>query len=117
MGEQQTGGKGRFCVFSRHADDGPAGAARVVVDEADQIFLPIEQLQLFADEPTLGDKAKGLNELNNICRASRVIRLSPPASRHRTSPLPPKVGSPEPAPSVSRRRALAAGNAASHAAE
>jgi hypothetical protein len=116
MREQQTGGKGRFCIFSRHADKRATGAARIVVDEANQIFLPIEQLQLLADESALGDEANNLNELDNIRRANRVIRLSPPPSRHRTSPLSPKGENPELAPSVRQLRALAAGNAVSPAA-
>ena len=117
MREQKTSSLGRFCIFAPDANDGATGTVRVIVDEADQIFLPIEQLELLADEPALGNEANGLNELDNIRRANDVVRLSPPSSRHQTSPLSPKVGRLELAPSVSRLRALAAGNAASHGAE
>src|SRR5215831_1602322 len=83
MREQQTGGKGRFCIFSRHADKRATGAARIVVDEANQIFLPIEQLELLADEPALGDEASLLDELDDVGRGDLVVaQLLLPAPGH-----------------------------------
>src|SRR5215813_9326598 len=102
MREQKASRQTGFCIFSRHADDRPAGACRVVVNQADQIFLPIEQRELLADESALGNEANGLNELDNIRRANDVVYRSPLVSRHQASPLFPKVGSPEPVPSVSQ---------------
>ena len=112
MREQQAGRQTGLRIFSAHTDKRAASTARIVVDPADQIFLPTEQLELLANEPALGDEANSLNELNNIRRANDVVRCSPLASRHQPSPLFPTAGSREPAPSVSQPRAIAAGNAA-----
>src|SRR5262249_25614441 len=110
--EQQTCGKTGLRVLAADADDGAAGAMRVVVDQPQEIFLPIEKFELLPGVVAPGGGAKGLDELNDVRRATRIARRSPPPSRHRTSPLCPKVASPGPAPSVSRPRAIAAGNAA-----
>src|SRR5215472_7347706 len=111
MREQKAGRQTGLRVLPRHANDRPTGACRVVVDETDQIFLPIEQLELLADELPLGNEANGLNELNNIRRANRIIRRSPPPSRH-PSPLSPTVANPEPVRFVGRPHATPCANAA-----
>src|SRR5215472_1713866 len=112
MGEQKTGREGRFRILPRHTDDRPASTCRVVVNQTDQVFLPIEQLELPADEPALGDEANSLNELNNIRRANRIIRRSSAPSRHPTSPLCPTVANPGPVRFVGRLRATPCANAA-----
>ena len=73
MREQKASRQTGFCIFSRHADDCPTSAVRIIVDEANQIFLPIEQVELLADELPLRNEASLLNESNDVGRGDLVV--------------------------------------------
>jgi hypothetical protein len=100
-------------ALSPHADNRPPGTVRVVVNQPQQIFLPIEQLELLPDELALGDETGPLDERDNISRGDLVLgNLLAFASRHR--PESPTVELQEPAPPVSQPHASVAVRAAWH---
>ena len=50
-----------------------AAGLRVVVNQMDQIFLPIKQFELLADELALGDEANRLDELDDVGRGDLIV--------------------------------------------
>ena len=56
MREQETGGQRCFCVLAAHAHNGAAGAVRVVVDCANDVFLKLGQRELLTDKLPFGNE-------------------------------------------------------------
>jgi hypothetical protein len=88
MGEQQASRQTGLAVLAPHADDGATRPVRIIVDQVDQIFLPVEQLEWLPNKLTLGNEAHRLDEFDDVGRADPVADnlLSLPSFRHVPSP-------------------------------
>ena len=96
MRKQKASAQRGLPALSPHADNCPPGAMRVVVNQSQQILLPIEQLELLPDELALGDETGPLDERDNVSSGDPVRGdLLALASRHR--PESPRVELQEPA--------------------
>src|ERR1700722_429122 len=87
MGEKKTRGQRCFRVLPPHANDRPPRrAGLVVINQAQNVLLPVLKLKRVTDELALGDEADLLDERDDVGRSDGAERLRALLTAgHRTS--------------------------------
>src|SRR5580704_10203181 len=86
MREQNARRQGRLRILAPHADNGAPRSRWIVVNQAQDVLLPVLEPQRLADELALGNKAHRLDERDHIGRGERPWRRTLlTRTAHRTS--------------------------------
>jgi hypothetical protein len=72
MREQEASSDRGLGVLAAHRQNRTSSAGWIIVDPADFVFLPVEQLELLANEPGLRNETDFFNERDDISRSDLV---------------------------------------------